>query len=313
VTKEASSTLDIRRAKAMARRIIEHHFDRKPRRVVHQASGLSNFVFMVYHDEGDFIVRLSPEPAKIQAYIKEQWAMGVTREAGVPTPEILEVGNTVVPIPYMVSRRVVGREAHWHPNRLQILREMGRYAALINAIPTSGFGSTFDWSSNQLSRQETWKEFLHKELNLEERMQTLARHKMLPPKHLKQLRSILEGAARGHPKPSLNHGDIRLKNVIVTEDGQITSMIDWEDCTSNVSPHWELSIALHDLSVDEKQEFLAGYGIEKKKAIEIAPLMKAFNVINYAPEIDRLAAVKDDARMEQYRTRLSGALDLYSF
>ena len=296
----------------MARRIIEHHFGSKPKRVVHQPSGLSNFVFMVYHDEGDLIVRISPEPAKIQAYIKEQWAMGVTRAAGVPTPEILEVGNTIIPIPYMVSRRVHGHEALRHPNRLQIVREMGRYAALINAIPTSGFGGTFDWSSNQLSRQETWKEYLHKELNLEARLETLTRHKIMPPKQLKQLRAILEGVSRWHPKPTLNHSDIRLKNVIVKEDGEIAALIDWEDCMSNISPYWDLSIALHDLSIDEKEEFLAGYGIAEKKMLEIAPLIKAFNLINYAPEIDRLVAAKEVARVKHYRVRLSGALDLYS-
>jgi hygromycin-B 4-O-kinase len=35
-------------------------------------------------------------------------------------------------------------------------------------------------------------------------------------------------------------------------------------------------------------------------------------LINYAAEIERLAESKDDLRLEQYRIRLSGALDLYS-
>ena len=41
--------------------------------------------------------------------------------------------------------------------------------------------------------------------------------------------------------------------------------------------------------------------------------MKALNLINYAPEVERLAESNDPARLEQYRLRLSGALDLYSF
>ncbi len=40
--------------------------------------------------------------------------------------------------------------------------------------------------------------------------------------------------------------------------------------------------------------------------------MKAFNIVNYAPEIERIAEAKDATRLERYRTRLSGALDLYS-
>ncbi len=296
----------------MARRIITYHFGQKPRRIVHRASGLSNCVFLVSHGEGDFVIRICPAPTKINAYIKEQWAMARARESGVPVPEVLEVGNEVIPYPYMVSRRVSGKEASLHPNRLQILREMGRYAALINAIPTTGFGSTFDWSNNQLSRNETWGDFLYKELKLEARLLLLEKHRMLAPQGIKTLRAILEGMASSPLKPALNHGDMRLKNVMVDEDGQITAIIDWENCVSNLAPCWELSLALHDLSIDEKQEFLDGYGVRGKKLIEVAPAIKALNLINYAPEIEHLAESKDLSRIEQYRARFSGALDLYS-
>jgi hygromycin-B 4-O-kinase len=189
---------------------------------------------------------------------------------------------------------------------------MGRCAALINSVVSTGFGSTFDWSSNQLSRNETWSDYLEKELQVEARLQVLEKHRMLPPTDLKKLRSIFKDMSRWAPKSSLNHGDIRLKNVIVDEGGELTAVIDWENCTSNLSPHWELSLALHDLSIDEKQELLSGYGLRKKEILEIAPFIKALNIINYAPEVERLTELKDAARIEQYRTRLSGALDLYS-
>jgi hygromycin-B 4-O-kinase len=312
MTTNESPAVDLRKAKEMARQLIAHHFDNKPKRIVHMSSGLTNFVFLVYHPEGDFIVRISPEPTKVQVYIKEQWAVVQAREIGVPTVEILEVGNHVVPAPYMVSRRVTGQESTFHPNRLQILREIGRQAALINSIPTTGFGSTFDWSGNQLSRNETWREYLDKELQLEARLETLKKYRLLLPKDLKTLRLICKDMAGWKPEPSLNHGDLRLKNVIVNEAGEISAIIDWEDCVSSVSPHWDLSIALHDLSIDEKQEFLEGYGLPEKKLTEIAPFIKALNLINYVPEIERLADAKEMVRLEQYRTRLSGALDLYS-
>jgi hypothetical protein len=80
----------------------------------------------------------------------------------------------------------------------------------------------------------------------------------------------------------------------------------------NLAPHWESSLALHDLGIDEKQEFLEGYGISKKKFLEIVPLIKAFNIINYAPTIEKMAENKEKEKLEQYRTRLGGELDLYS-
>ncbi len=299
-------------ARAMTRRIIEHHFGTKPKRIEHQGSGLSNFVFLVHHTEGDFVIRISPDATRINAFIKEQWAVGKAREAGVPTAEILEVGNSVIPYPYMVVRRVAGRDATVHPERLAILREMGRYAALINSISTTGFGGVFDWSSNQLSHNATWNEYLHGELRLDTRLEILRKQRMFNPTRLKTLRTLLESAAKRSAKTALNHGDIRLKNVIVNEAGKITAIIDWEDCVSHLTPHWELSLALHDLSIDEKQEFLTGYGLPAKQFAEIAPVVKALNIINYAPHIERMSEQNDQPQLERLRTRLSGALDLYS-
>lgn len=303
---------ELHQMRELARTVIAHHFGSKPRRIAHKASGLSNFVFSIVHPEGNFVVRISPDPTRIHSFIKEQWAQGKAREIGVPTPEILEVGNDVIGHPFMVSRTVSGTEATYHPERKQILREMGRCAALINSIPTVGFGSTFDWSSNQLSHNETWLDYLEKELRIDSRLKILEKQRLLTQAQIKNLRRTLEAANDAKPKPMLNHGDVRLKNVIVDESGQITALLDWEHCTSNLAPQWELSLALHDLSIDEKQDFLEGYGFSEKKIVEIAPLMKALNIINYAPEIERLAQAQDAKCLEHYRTRFSGALDFYS-
>ena len=305
-------TKEARQAREMARLVIEHHFGSCPRRVNHKASGLSNFVFAVNHREGNFIVRISPEQARLNSFIKEQWAQAEARKIGVPTPEILEVGSEIIGQPFMISRTVEGGEATFHKERLKIIREMGALAALINTIETSCFGSTFDWTSNQLSRNQTWKDFLENELQAENKLQILEKRKMLDAPQIKKIRQILAETAKLKTKPRLNHGDIRLKNVMVDEEGKIVALLDWENCTSNLAPHWELSLALHDLSIDEKQEFLEGYGLKEKKLREIMPAVKAINIINYAPEIERLAQEKETAKLEQYRTRLSGALDLYS-
>jgi aminoglycoside phosphotransferase (APT) family kinase protein len=312
--KNPAAAKEIRNAKEMARVVIAHHFgNKKPRRILHKTSGLSNFVFEVLHAEGDFIVRISPDQTRINSFIKEQWAQNKAREIGVPIPEILEVGSHVINQPFMISRVVEGSNALTHRKRLEIVKEMGRYAALINTIKTEGFGATFDWSSNLLSRNETWQDFLESELKFEEKLQTLEKRKMLDATKAKKIRKILTDAAKQKEKPALNHGDIRLKNVMVDDDGRITAFLDWENCTSNLAPVWELSIALHDLSIDEKQLFLEGYGLKEKEIVTLMPVIKAINFINYAPEVERLAMEKDTEHLEKLRTRLGGALDFYSF
>lgn len=314
ITENNSPKKEIERAKEMARTVIAHHFgNKKPRRIQHKTSGLSNFVFAVNHAEGDFVVRISPDPSRLNSFIKEQWAQTQASELGVPTAEILEVGSgESIPFPFMISRTVTGGEATHHPKRLEILREMGRFAQLINTIRTSGFGGTFDWSNNVLSRNETWKEYLRDALKYEEKIGILEKRRVISGNQAKQLRKIFDEAAKMRVKPALVHGDVRLKNVIVDESGKINALIDWEHCTSNLAPHWELSIALHDLGVDGKQYFLEGYGLSEKKYREIAPLVKAINMINYASTVEGMAQAKDTARLEQYRTRLGGSIDLYS-
>ena len=296
----------------MAARIIEHHFGSAPKRITHNASGLSNLVFSVQHSQGDMIVRLSPDQARLNSYLKEHWAITAARKAGVPVPEVLECGNQVVPIPYMVSRKTVGNPAAHHPERLRIVREMGHYAAVINSLKTKGFGSTFEWSHNRLSHNATWLEFLHNELRMGEKLDILEGAGMLSKPLRRKLRTTLENAAGKTRKPALNHGDIRLKNVLVGNTGQIVAILDWETATSNLAPEWELSLALHDLSIDEKHAFIEGYGLAPRKLVDIAPVIKSLNIINYAPEVERLVKAKDTAQLEQTRIRLSGVLDLYS-
>ena len=77
-------------------------------------------------------------------------------------------------------------------------------------------------------------------------------------------------------------------------------------------PPLELSIALHDLTIDEKQSFLQGYRLALEEYLEMAPGIKAFNLLNYAPVVRRAQERKDKARLLNLRVRLNGALDLYS-
>lgn len=312
MTREHASDADVARAREMAETLIEHHLGSKPSRAEELAGGLTNFVFEVDHPDGEFIVRLSFEPSKIKDFLKEQWSIARAREVGVPVPEVLEVGADVVETPFMIARKVPGEAATDHHDRMDTLRELGRYAALIHSIPTRSFGRTFDWSSNQLSRQETWKEFLHEELGMDKRLDFLEEHEILGKRQLKHLRETFEDIENFDHKPVLNHGDLRLKNVMVDEHGAIQAVIDWENCTSNIAPYWDLSVALHDLSIDAKQEFLVGYGMSEEDIREAAPFIKALNVLNYVPYVEGLVKKNDTIALDRYRTRLTGALDLYS-
>ncbi|MEJ7847177.1 MAG: aminoglycoside phosphotransferase family protein [Pyrinomonadaceae bacterium] len=312
-SENSASTREVNKFTNLAKDVIKHHFGTTAKRIEHKSAGLTNFVFAFTHSEGEFIIRISPDPSRINLFIKEQWAEMAARKAGVPAPEILEVGSEIIPFPYMISRTVSGGDAMNNPKQFEILREMGRLAALINTIPTNGFGQTFDWSSNQLSLNKTFKDYLETEYCFAAKLEILEKHRTISAEQGKRLEKIFSEAKNIKTKPVLNHGDIRLKNVIADDNGKINAIIDWEGCTSNIAPQWELSIALHDLGIDGMQHFLAGYGLKDAKLKEMMPLIKAFNIANYAAAMEEIAKSKDKAMLEQYRTRLSGGLDLYSF
>jgi hygromycin-B 4-O-kinase len=297
------------KARATVRRIITRYFGTPPHLIHRQTGGISNLVFSVEHDDGEFIVRMNPQRAKLNPFLKEQWATERARKAGVPAPRVLEVGDD--PLPYVILRKSPGEPATQYPDRMRVLHELGGYAALINSIPTHGFGAIFDWSTNQLSPGQDWKDFLEEEYGLDRRLRVLRRHRMLPDRQLRHIRSVLESACGRGRSPMLNHGDLRLKNVLVNKKGNISAILDWEDCISSLAPEWEISVALHDLSIDEKQEFLRGYGVAPRALRMMVPTVKALNVVNYISEIEGFVKAKDSEKLAEYRVRLSGALDLY--
>jgi len=302
---------DIRHYRRLAKKIIRSHFGEPASRIVYRSSGRTNFVFAVNHVEGQFVIRISPDRERLAAFKKELWATQKVRQAGVPSPEVLAVGNDVIPEPYMITRRVTGTEASHHPKRQRIVQQMGEYAAIINSISTEGFGANFDWTDSD-QKYRTWDDYLHAEFQLDERLEFFAAEKILSKTDLDTLAQVLEDTKTRSIKPSLNHGDLRLKNVIVDDDGEVAAIVDWEECLSTLAPHWDLSIALHDLSIDEKHILLEGYGLDGATFEEMAPLIKAFNIINYYGPL-RAAVDQDDHKvLNEFKLRLRGSLDLYS-
>ncbi len=303
---------EIRKKLTLVKKIIQHHFGSECKKIEFKPAGLTNFVFEVKCRQGEFIVRIARSPARFKDFQKEQWAVDKVKKLGVPVAEILEVGNEVVELPYMLQQKLRGTEATHHPDRLRILFEIGHYAQLIHTIRTNNYGNNFDWSKNRLSKNKTWKEYLLDEFNVRERIDILSKNDMLNKAQLKKLSSLVPRMEKWKVDPVLNHGDLRLKNVIIDNNGKILALIDWEHCCSSIAPYWDLSIALHDLSVDAREEFLKGYGIDPSNFNEIAPFLKVFNILNYAETVSRFAKRKNMKELAFYRLRLQGTLDLFS-
>ena len=296
----------------MARKVVKHHFGKSLEKIEFKPAGKTNFVFDVVTREGNFIVRIANSRSKLNDFMKEQWVTQKALGIGVPVPEILEVGHEIISLPYMLQQKIEGEEAVNHPDRLNILQDLGKYARMIHSIPTTGFGKVFDWSKNKLSKKKTWLEFLENELLVDEGLKFLHDNDILSKKKIDRLNVEFGRLKKWKVTPCLNHCDLRLKNVIVNEAGEIKAILDWEDCSSNCAPYWDFSIALHDLSIDGKQKFLEGYELDVEEFSRKSYALTLFNIINYIPALQRMIAKKDKNGLAFYKLRLDGAMDLFS-
>ena len=307
---DSRSPAEISGKSKLVSQLIKHHFGKAPRDVKFKPAGLTNFVFEAKTTAGSFIVRIGNSRDKLKDFMKEQWAITSAKNIGVPVAEIIEVGSKIINFPYMIQRKVAGEDSLHHPNRREVLRELGNYTRMIHAIPTTSFGQVFNWSNNRLHRNKNWRDYLDNELEVARRMKVLEMANVLTPSHFRKLTTSVERIERWKHPPSLNHGDIRLKNVITNKQGRILAIVDWDNCISSIAPYWDFSIALHDLSVDARQEFLEGYGVHADEFKRMSYALKTFNTLNYVPYIERMIQQKNSGLLAWYKVRLNGYLDL---
>jgi aminoglycoside phosphotransferase (APT) family kinase protein len=298
-------------AETIARLILDSTFGLAGAPIVPVEGGLANQVFEAASPDGPIVLRMGPASRRRDVFNRERCVIARVREAGLPVPDVLGHGVKGT-WAYMVVRRMDGESATHHPKRLDILRETARLAARrVHTIATIGFGFDFALEGLCGGGQVSWRGWLEDHLEANSRLEFLRSHDVISSDQLTALRDTLEEVIEMADPPVLNHGDLRLKNVLVDGDGTIVGLIDWENCVSAAGPHWDLSVALHDLNADEKEAFLDGYGLSVAAAREFAPVWRLFNALNYVREVRRLLSSNDEVGLERVRNRFRGALDLY--
>ena len=295
------------------------HFGERPRRIRRRSGGRTNTVLDFLVSQGRFVFRMHEDPAKVHDYLKEQWAMDAARAAGMPTPRVLEVASLADGRPYMIMERIDGVEARHVTDRMAPLRELGGLAARLHTVRTRGFGPVFDWSHNSLSRHTSWADYLTDGFGAEARLAELQKYRMLTPAQARALQASLCMVARWRKPPVLQHGDLRLKNLIVApESGRIRALIDWENCLSSPPPPTTGTCRLPctSLASTRRRLFLEGYGMTPTRFAELVPFLRLLNVLNYSHAVQSAAANKHRERLAwrgkaAVRLRLAGSLELY--
>jgi len=306
-----SGDLSPRRARALAKRVLHDAFGETPRKLEPLGGGLTNAVFRARLDGTPWVVRLHADPQQAIAFAKAHWAMEQARRAGVPTPQVALVGHGPHGVAFMIIEAKDGQTASRVGHRQPLLAEMGRCAARLHRVHTEGFGGGFDPARACWDGHARWAHYLDHELDAPARVALLRRERALPRAALDDLQAAVESMRRWRRRPVLQHGDLRLKNVIADEAGErIEAIIDWENCLSAPGPYWDLSIALHDLGLDEKETFLDGYGMSAREFAESARYVRALNLLNYAWAMGEARRERNARHLGWLKLRLEGAFDI---
>jgi aminoglycoside phosphotransferase (APT) family kinase protein len=278
-----------------------------PLRVRAQAGGLTNHVFLLEGREGSFVLRMDPSAAKLDEYRKERWAIDHARRMDVPAPNVIEVGLTPQGVSFMLARRERGRPATALRENHVVLRQLGQYARKLHQEALGSFGGQH---GGETSPWQSWTDFLEHEFRLGWRLDCLVSLTLLDEPSARRVADLVLQLGAGR-EPRLNHGDLRLKNVLVDDGDRISAIIDWEFAMAGPAPEWDLALALHDLSIDEKDAFVDGYGLDHRMLVEMRPVLAALNMLHYAPFVDA-AAREGEEQLARYRRRFARVYDLYS-
>jgi aminoglycoside phosphotransferase (APT) family kinase protein len=222
--------------KRLVRKLVSELYTEDIESIQKVANAETNTVYYVktFSKESNVIVRISQDQTKINDYLKEQWCIKTAKEVGVPVPEILEVSNRIVPYPYCVVKYKKGTPGNqWSGDRGAFYLEMGETLKKIHTIKTKGFGNTFDWSHNQLSKYNSWDDYLTLHYRINEVIKFLRATKLLKPSVTKRITEITADFRTWNFKPVLCHNDFLVKNILLNTSNHISTVLDWELAVSS--------------------------------------------------------------------------------
>lgn len=233
------------------------------------AFGSVNTVVPVVLKSGrEVVIRMHPPEVKNGYFWVESVATKFAKGTGVPTYTCLIVDDTrdSVPFDYMIMTRKRGRPMQdlWPlPVELEehLVRETGRYAAMIHRIQPEGFGFfRNDIAKRQgrlVGQYKTLRQ--HIEAGLAEDLRFLTNVGTITSAQSKTIESLFQKHANlmSIKQPVLIHNDIADWNQL-SDGKRITGMMDWDECVGG-DPVMELSAYSLFFGQPRLNWFIRGY------------------------------------------------------
>ena len=253
--------------------------------------GFVNEVFVGETENSKLVVRMN-DANSLDEYQKEVWSVNQAREKSIPVAEILKVGIFGEKA-YSIQKFIEGSEGRDSSiDKKFIWEKLGEYASLIHRINVAGFGLKL----NDLiagNAEKSWLEYLDYNVKSLNESDELLKLGVMTKAESENIRNIFENLRMRKFNFGLNHGDLSLKNTIVS-DFETVYLIDWGSSEASIVPHHDL-IQLLKMNMlennpddSEFRAFLNGYGITSNEYEAMLPdlkglsLLRAFDKLRWA-------------------------------
>ncbi|MEJ8303124.1 phosphotransferase family protein [Saccharibacillus sacchari] len=248
------------------------------------------------------VIRMNVEDSRASdIYLKEQWCMEQAGLAGIPGPKVLELG-CCGETSYMIQTFENGANGLDHsadPASLWFV--IGEYAARLHRIPVEGYGENLSdpkrgtfFSPPHPGSDGSWNDYLCYNIESLNDRDPLLELGVITRSQSRQARELFETLAGQAWNFGLNHGDLSLKNILVSDTPGTASphvvLIDWGSAEVGPVPHVDLMQLMLIQMVEGKPEdneisaFLKGYGLPDSILEETKKLfvLRSFDKLRWA-------------------------------
>ena len=177
------------------------------------------------------VLRVARTPEHTQDLAKEAELLPLTHTAQVGTPALVEHAST--PVPHLLQTRLPGTDLAESTPGPALLRELGDRMGRLHRLPTSGLRTP----PHQMESTDP--------IGL---LQHLHRTGMIDAHTTTWCTDLLSHLSRSHPDPEpvLIHGDLSPTNLLATDDGALSGIVDLGDAAlaeaavdfAKLPPHW---------------------------------------------------------------------------
>jgi tRNA A-37 threonylcarbamoyl transferase component Bud32 len=265
--------------------------------------GEVNRVYYVRCSDAELVIRLN-ESTSLDRFQKEAWCLDQARCLGIPSPHVVTFG-VIEQVAYMVLDYIRGVQATAIPDRVAVWSTLGAYAKRFHSLPIEGFGETLS-APGVFDGQ--WQTYLGENLASMSPEADLVMRGILSPSQARELSQDLEYLRHECFQFGLVHGDISLKNVLVS--GEEVFLIDWGCAEAAIVPHHELIALKQNAVVPSGRDFvsfLQGYGMTREVYEGLMPDVRRLEKVQALDKL-RWALDKKPERIAAFTNRLYGIL-----